>query len=335
MSLGTRLDPDSKALIKELRDAGLSDQAIAAAWPSWWDDAAASSSSARAELRFSMSRKLGLSPQSLLGERVEFVWQDYARFKNLTAGDALQRGVLASFGVAVGRLLLRATPAVRPLVGIEASALRNAVLANREVVDLIGLLTACWALGVPVIHLRVFPLRAKSMRAMVVEADGRHAVLLGRDAFYPSPIAFTLAHEIGHAALGHVGSGKAIVDVGTPAFGGDDEEERGADAYGLELLTGSAAPEITTSTDNFSARSLALACMASGPPRGIEPGTLALCVGYMKDKWAIANAALKHLYGERNDVWRVVNTIAQRELRWEELGEDSAQYLSVLINSDA
>lgn len=86
------MDRDSKALVKELKDAGLSDHAINAAWPTWWDDAAASSPSARAELRFALSRKLGLSPQSLLGERVEFVWQDEARFKNLTAGDAFQRG---------------------------------------------------------------------------------------------------------------------------------------------------------------------------------------------------------------------------------------------------
>lgn len=329
------MDPDSKALIKELKDAGLSDQAIAAAWPSWWDDAAATSSSARAELRFSLSRKLGLSPQSLLGERVEFVWQDEARFKNLTAGDALRRGALASFGVAVGRLLLRATPPVRSLEGIAASALRKAVLANRDVVDLVGLLTACWALGVPVVHLRVFPLRAKSMRAMIVEVEGRHAVLLGRDALYPSPIAFTLAHEIGHAALGHVGSGKAIVDVGDPAFEGDDNEEREADAYGLELLTGSAKPAITTSTDNFSARGLAQACIAAGPPRGIEPGTLALCVGYMRQEWATANAALRHVYGERKDIWRVVNALAARELSWDELGEESAQYLRILIGADA
>ncbi|MBN9023307.1 MAG: ImmA/IrrE family metallo-endopeptidase [Rhizobiales bacterium] len=328
------MDSDSKTLIKELKDAGLSDQAIEAAWPSWWDDSAASSSSARAELRFSLSRKLGLSPQSLLGERVEFVWQDEARFKNLTAGDALQRGALASFGVAVGRLLLKATPPVRPLEGIAAFDLRNAILANREFVDLIGLLTACWGLGVPVVHLRVFPLRAKLMRAMIVEVEGRHAVLLGRNAMYPSPIAFTLAHEIGHAALGHVGSGRAIVDVGDPAFDGDDEEEREADAYGLELLTGSAKPAITTNTNNFSALGLAQACMTAGPPRGIEPGTLALCVGYIKDEWVIANSALKHIYSERKDVWRVVNAIAQRELVWDELGDESAQYLRILISSD-
>ncbi len=36
---------------------------------------------------------------------------------------------------------------------------------------------------------------------MVVNADGRFAILLGRDASYPAPVAFTLAHELGHVML--------------------------------------------------------------------------------------------------------------------------------------
>ncbi|MDP2359027.1 MAG: hypothetical protein Q8M31_23620 [Beijerinckiaceae bacterium] len=329
------MDQDSKALIKELRHAGLSSQAIKAAWPSWWDDDAASSPSARAELRFALSRKLGLSPQSLLGEKVEFVWENDVRFKNLTAGDRIERGAVASFGAAVARLLLRATPAVRSMETVTASDLRKAILSGRPLVDLVGLISACWGLGVPVIHLRVFPLRAKFMRAMVVAVDGRHAILLGRDAFYPAPIAFTLAHEIGHAALRHIGNGKALVDVGDPSYGGNDEEERDADSYGLELLTGSAQPTITTNIENFSARSLAAACIEAGPPRGIEPGSLALCVGYTQNNWIIANAALRHVYSERKAVWTEVNALAARELRWDDIGEESADYLRSVMSADA
>ncbi|OBP72351.1 hypothetical protein BAE42_16200 [Mesorhizobium loti] len=328
------MDPDSKALIKELKDAGLSDQAIRAAWPSWWSDEAASSASARTELRFALSRRLGLEPQSLLGARVEFVWQDDTRFKNLTAGDAVQRGALASFGNAVGRLLLRATPRVRSMEAIGAITLRNAILSGRSVVDLVGLISACWGLGVPVIHLRVFPLRIKAMRAMVVEVEGRHAILLGRDAFYPAPIAFTLAHEIGHAALGHIGNNKTLVDIGDSSFGSEDQEEQEADRYGLELLTGSAEPVITTNIDNFSARGLAEACLEAGPSRGIEPGTLALCTGYVRDDWVVANAALRHVYSERKPVWREINAMAAGELNWGNLSDESIEYLGSVMGND-
>ena len=328
------MDADSKALVKELKDAGLSEQAIFAAWPSWWDDEAASSPSARAELRFALSRNLGLAPQSLLGERVEFVWQDEARFKNLAAGNSIARGALASFGVAMGRMLLRATPYVASMAGLEAQRLRRAILSASPVVDLSGLLSACWGLGVPVVHLRIFPLPSKSMRAMVVKVEGRHAILLGRDANYPAPIAFTLAHEVGHVARGHVGSGKAIVDVGDPSFAGDDLEERQADAYGLELLTGSTQPSITTNIDNYSARGLAGACVTAGPPRGIEPGTLALCVGYLHDNWVAANAALRFIYPERKPVWEGVNRLAQHQLLWENLSDELARYLRLVLGTN-
>jgi hypothetical protein len=325
------VDDSTKKLVKELRGAGLSDQAIKAAWPSWWNDDAELSESGRAELRFALARKLGLSPRSLLGERVEFVWKDDARFKNLTAEDATQQAALASFGVAIGRLMLRATPEVRSIIGIGAMELRKAILGGRTVVDLQGLVSACWALGVPIIHLRVFPLEAKSMRAMVVEVEGRHAILLGRDASYPAQIAFTLAHEIGHAALGHITGAKAIVDIGESEHDGGDPQEREADEYGLTVLTASTHPAITTSTNNYRARSLARAVMEAGPPRHIEPGMLALCVGYIQQNWGTAIASLRHIYGKKIEVWREVNRIADRQLRWDQLNDESADYLRTVM----
>jgi hypothetical protein len=322
-----RVDEDTRKLVGELKRAGLSDQAIRAAWPSWWHDDASTTRSGRTELRFALARKLGLSPQSLIGERVEFVWKDDARFKNLLTENAAQRAALASFGVSVGRLMLRATPEARSIVGVGATDFRRAILAQREVVDLMGLVGACWAVGVPIIHLRIFPLKAKSMRAMIVAADGRYAILLGRDSSYPAPIAFTLAHELGHAALRHVGSAKALIDIGDPEYQGPDPEEGEADRYGLTLLTGSPEPIITTNISDYSARSLATAAKETGPPRGIEPGTLALCVGYIHQNWATSMAALRHIYSERKEVWREINGVAASQFRWGELNDESADYL--------
>lgn len=330
------MDAETRKLIGELKAAGLSDQAIEAAWPSWWGEDAGATKSGRAELRFALARKLGLSPQSLLGERVEFVWKDDARFKNLAAQHLVQQAALTSFGVALGRLVLRATPEARPITGLKAVDLRNAILSSHGLVDLVGLLSASWAFGIPVIHLRVFPLHAKSMRAMVIGVEGRYAILLGRDALYPAPIAFTLAHELGHAALGHITrDARVLVDVGDAEFQGADIEEREADKYGLALLTGSPEPIITTNIDNFSARSLAAESIRVGPPRGIEPGTLALCVGYVQRNWATSVASLRYIYNEQKDVWREVNGLAESQFQWDKLTEESADYLrKVMTCSD-
>jgi hypothetical protein len=327
------VDENTNRLRKELRRAGLSNAAIEAAWPAWWSDELAASPSGRAELRFALARRLGLAPKPLLGERVEFVWKDSARFKHLTTQDAQQQDILSSFGVSVGRLLLRATERGRGFGGLSASQLRDSILKSARFVDLHELLATCWALGVPVIQLRVFPLAAKSMHAMVVELEGRHAILLGRDASYPAPVAFTLAHEIGHIVANHINGATALVDVEDPAQASTrDVEESEADAFALAVLTGSSEPQITTGLENYNAPTLANAVLKAGPAHNIEPGILALCVAYRQRNWAVAMSALKFIYSEAKPAWKEVNGIAQSFIGWDLLEEDGADYLRNLMN---
>lgn len=322
-------------LIRELRRAGFSRAAIHAAWPSWWNKEAAKSPSGRSELRFALARRLGLSPKPLLGERVEFTWNDEARFKHLTTQDAAQRAVLTSFGMSIGRLLLRATPGVPLKTIASAEALREAILTTRAFVDLNALLGTCWALGIPVIHLRVFALEAKRIHAMVVTVDGRFAILLGRDANYPAPVAFTLAHEIGHVVLGHLADAPALVDLEDPATAGDaDEQEGDADRFALTLLTGVPEPKITTNLDQFNAPTLARAVLKAATEYGIEPGTLALCLAHRRNMWPVAMGALRFVYGERKATWREVNGVADMNLAWDELGDEAGHYLRTIMTGE-
>lgn len=327
---------DRKTLIERLRKAGISQAAIQAAWPSWWTDEADATPSGRAELRFALARRLGLEPKPLLGERVEFVWNDEARFKHLSAEDEVKKAVLTSFGMSIGRLLLRATPAP-PTKIVTAEVLRDAILATSTFVDLGTLVATCWALRVPVIHLRVFPLEAKSMHAMVVKTDGRFAVLLGRDSSYPAPVAFTLAHELGHVMLDHLSDAPALVDIEDPALmhNGDDQEQQ-ADRFALTLLTGSPEPEIHTTLDRFNAPTLAAAVLDAAGRYAVEPGTLALCLAYRRNAWPVAMSALRFIYGEQKPAWREVNSIADTELDWNQLGDEAAQYLrNVMVGTNA
>lgn len=327
---------DDENLIERLRKAGFSRAAIQAAWPSWWSEEAGATPSGRAELRFALARRLGLEPKPLLGERVEFVWNDEARFKHLSTHDEAQRAALTSFGMSVGRLLLRATPS-GPTDLIAAQELRDAILAGSQFVDLGSLIGTCWALRIPVIHLRVFPLEAKSMHAVVVGVDGRFAILLGRDAAYPAPVAFTLAHELGHVMLGHLANAPALIDLEDPALARDgDEQEEEADKFALTLLTGSPEPDIRTDIDHYNAPTLAAAVLRAAGEYAVEPGTLALCLAYGRGLWPVAMSALGFIYGEKKPAWREVNGIADGELDWDLLGDEAAHYLrNVMIGDNA
>ncbi|WP_234831173.1 ImmA/IrrE family metallo-endopeptidase [Rhodopseudomonas palustris] len=327
------MDHNSAKLFKELKEAGLSRAAIEAAWPVWWSDDLSESPSARAELRFALARKLGLAPKPLLGERVEFVWRDSAKFKNLSIQNSTQQDILSSFGVSIGRLLLRATPIGRGFDGLSAEAIRGSIIRSTAgYVDLRALLSTSWAVGVPVIQLKVFPLTTKSMHAMVIESGGRHAIILGRDASYPAPVAFTLAHEIGHIVGGHLKGASALVDLEDPALASSyDADESEADAFALSVLTGTPTLTITTELQNYNAPTLARAVLNAAPLYGIEPGTFALCVAYRQKNWAVAMSALKFIYAEAKPVWKEVNGIADSYIDWDALGDEAEDYLRKLM----
>lgn len=318
---------DADSLRAQLRAAGLSRAAVDAAWPEWWSDQAEASVSARTELRLAVARNLGLAPKELVGERVDFVWRDRARFKHLRVEDEVPVAALNSFGVSVGRCLIEATERNGDLVGLSAAELRG-ILLEMGVPDLAGLLTVCWALGVPVAHLRVWPLAQKAMHAMVVGEHGRHAILFSREASYPAMVAFTLAHEIGHVALGHVAAGEVLVDAEDPAGQADhDEEETAADRYALEVLLGDPDPDIRIDADTFNHAELADAVLRASPHYGIDPGTLALAVAYRRNAWPVAMAAMKLIQPEPVVVSDLVNNVARTQLDLGRLGSDSAVFI--------
>lgn len=332
-----RLDAERKKLTDELRRAGISKAAINAAWPSWWDGALAASPSGRAELRFALARRLGLRSQPLLGERVEFIWNDEARFKHLTAEDEAARAAMTSFGMAIGKSLLQSVAEGPAMGAIDAARLREALLASRPFADLGGLVSTCWALGIPVIHLRVFPLDAKRMHAMVVHSNGRFAILLGHEARFPAQLAFTLAHELAHIMLGHLAGAPALVDLEDPATAAErDGQELEADGYALTVLTGSSDPTIETNIDDYNAPTLAQAVRRVAPVYRIDPGTLALCLAYRRQSWPVAMAALNMLYPDIGPLWQEVNGVAARQIGWDALTDDASDYLrSVMGLPDA
>lgn len=328
---------DSAASLKArlIRRAGLSDAAISAAWPEWWSKDAEQSPSANAELRFALARKLGLDPRSLFGDnQPRFVWNDTARFKGFSGDPQGDRPIISSFGTALAKLLVEATPIGGNDGVVSAERLRRMLLANeRPFIGLTELLVASWSAGIPVIHLRVYPLSAKRMSAMSVRVGNRFAILLAKDAVYPAPTAFHLAHELGHIFLGHLTDGAAIVDLeslGKTTIA-DDPEEQQADAFAMEVLTGRAHPELVVEGEGRSARRLAAEALRVGQAERIEPGTVALTFGHATAAWPTAMASLAHIYSRPLDVWRIVNRIALQNLELQRLSDEAESYVRAVM----
>jgi hypothetical protein len=302
---------------------------IRLAWPSWWSDEAEASASARAELRFVIARRLGLDAIALVEEDApRFVW-NVASFKALSTTSESQRAAITSYGTSLATAIVGAVPGALGGQDLDAGNMRASMLAGRAFVGLQDVLSLCWGLGVPVIHLKVFPFKAKRMCAMAVRVRDRYSVLLAKESNFPGQIAYYIAHELGHIALGHLATNPAIVDLDDPLSLplDTDREEQDADRYALQLLTGEPEPRILTETRRFSAASLARAVRDTGPQLHIEPGVLALCFGHNTRRWDKVFAALKLIYPQRQPVSEYINRVAFSQLALGALSEDGEEYL--------
>ena len=329
---------NAAALRSRLRAVGLSSQAIRAAWPAWWAPEAEASVSARVELRFELARRLGLDPRSLIDPAAEpsFLWRG-GRFKRLAAESQREQWAISSFGTTVGRLLLQASADGEPsLLARGPGLLRGAILdAGSPFVSLEDLLALAWAAGVAVAHLRVFPLDQKRMAAMSVRPDRRSAILLAKDAKYPAPIEFYLAHELGHIALGHIAAGGLVVDLeeAVPRLELTDREERAADGYAIELLTGTPGLTVEPFEKPGLGSEIARTVLAAAGRERIEPGILAQLYGFATGEWASVGVALRNIYRGPRDVAASVNEIARGQLRFDALPDDGALFLKAVLGS--
>jgi hypothetical protein len=287
-----------------------------------------------------VARRLGLDPGALLlDDEPRFLWREEARFKHLGSEDEVEQAGIASFGRAVAMALASAVaPPKFDLSGQTANDLRTQLLgAGRPYVTLDNLVALSWSVGIPVVHLRVFPWPQKRMAAMTVRIGEQSFVLLAKEAVYPAWIAFYLAHELAHIALAHVDADQALVDLddGDKPAANTDDEEQAADAWALELLTGRPKPDVVSADGPASAGELARVALSSADELGIEPGTLALCFGYSTGLWAVANGSLKAIYREAAPVWRAINAFARTQLALDESTTDVSEFLEDVLELGA
>jgi hypothetical protein len=319
---------------RRLRRAGLAPSAIRAVWPTWWSKEAEGSASAMVELRYTLARRLGLSPQSLFDDGTpEFLWTDEAKFKNVGAQSDHDLAVLTSFGVAIGQALLAAVPPPRASLPDSASSLREILLATEPTIGLGLLLNVCWSLGIPVVQLTVFPLGAKRMHALTVHIHGRFALLLGRRSHYEAEVAYIIAHELGHIARKHLNLSTALVEAEDPITRAGDDEEQEADRYALELLTGNSEMEVVADRPDFTARQLAESALRAAVTYQIDPGVLALCLGHSSGRWRQAFGALKIMSG-RSNVPGQVNALARQQLETSTLPVDIQDFLDIVMGGE-
>lgn len=115
----------------------------------------------------------------------------------------------------------------------DAAALRKAVLDGKErEITLADLLRFAWENGILVVPMAAGP----GFQAVAWYVAQRPVIVLRLTRSYSAQWLFTLAHELGHLALGHIKADSGLVDVDEPGKVAGDQAEDEANEFAKEVL---------------------------------------------------------------------------------------------------
>lgn len=225
------------SLLKKLSAVGLSESYVRrAGLPSWWDDELNEIPSAVLEGSAHIAQRLHLDLTSLLEDDSE------AKFKSLLPTKFKYHSQQASDVPYVSHQVASRVAEIvalslkpQPFIPIPTAVkqVRKDVLTHGSKVDLESLLSYCWQHGIAVVYFNDYPKDTRKITGMIQWQGDRPVILLSHKTTHPAWLAFHLAHELGHLALGHVETGILIDDEINES---DDAEETAANRFAVELL---------------------------------------------------------------------------------------------------
>lgn len=274
--------------------------------PDWWDDAQAAVPATRAVAEFAISRFLGIPIADLRDPTASLALPAPSHAKLKLRSDATREKVAPGLALAdrAARLLVdllaqnEEGASLPAFTGTRTAAqVRQQILAAGDIVTLGTLLEFAWSNGIAVLHLADVPKGSKTFDGMACFVGQVPVVVLASRRQSPPWVAFHLAHELGHLLLGHARAGggpvvDAGLDAGLDATHGDPQE-READVFALEVLTGSRKPTLPKSS--LTGPNLAAWASRIGESEHIDPGTLSLVYGRERRRMPVAQLALKRL----------------------------------------
>lgn len=299
--------------------------------PYWWDDELVNSPGAIQQALISIAKFTSLDIKSVLNTHEPLRFKDSIRcYKH--ANNKEQHDLAAATAIVQSLANTVAGITVNEYVIFQdAQSIRSHFLSEgKPWIDFKSLVNYCWKHGVPVLYLPELPV-SKKMDAVVVDVNGRPVISLTRKHKHESKLLFLLAHEMGHIFHCHLKQGQTLVDMGVNEPDERDEQERQANAFAIELLTGSEDTQFHSNGIRLKADTLAQAAQANSIDMKVDPGHIVLNWGHTTENHGSANSALNILYPAPN--WEnYIKSKLHENIDEDEANEDQLDYLYKLMN---
>lgn len=332
----TVISPNMKSLYSKLGAVGYNTAYVKSLLPDWWDDKIAETPAGFQQASLILGQTFGVRAETLWAENTKPALNlpKGIRFKhreNIAVDDL---SVACAVARSLARIVLKAFPdKSRPNFYLDASELREQLLKRNKWISFKDVLSYCLEMGIPVIHLQHLPKKAKKMEGLAFEQGGRPVIVLTRQRPH-GYMLFDLAHELGHITLGHVTAESTIVDQKIDAEA-DDEDERAANRFALELLTGNPECNIVPVGRWLNGSELASAAIHFGENNQVDPLHIVLNYGKSKNLWGAANAAIVEIAKNTLSDQETLQTSVMKLLDLEELTEDDYAFLQTHLKGKA
>lgn len=305
--------------------------------PAWWDDEAANDEGGLLELQILLARRLNVSLATLQAPTPKPAFREASRrFKTVHPQGSTQLAVSAGVGHGLAQVLAAATSTPLQLPQLSPHELRVALLQRSSSITLDVLCSWLWGQGVPVVHITNWPKQLRRPDAMCLRVGHRPLILIVRNEAAPARLTYLVAHEVGHVMAGHLkaDSNEVLVDDTLPVDDqgfADDEDEKVADAYALELLGGDAlrAASKSLAPRYLDEMKLVLAAMSAAKGKGLDVGQVILSWARLTGEWKTAGMGMRYLMTS-GAAPLVINDAAKKFLDIEELSSDGREHVTQL-----
>lgn len=325
-----------KTLLGSFKALGLTAAQVRHFVPEWWVDEAAADEGGFLELQIVLARRLNVALESLQAVAPAPEFKDATRrFKTVHPQNSTQLAVAAGVGHGLAHVLADACRTEPSGTRFSATDLRARILVNSPSVTLETLCRWLWGEGIPVLHVAAWPNQLRRPDAMCVRVGNRPVVLVVRKEAAPARLAYLVAHEVGHIMSGHLqaDNNAVLVDDTLPVdeqgFANDDDEKV-ADAYAMEVLGGSSLQTACNSLGRpVSEVKLAVAALRACKGTRLDAGQVILGWARLTKDWKLAAMSMKYLMTS-GPAPTVVNDVAKSYLDVESLSSDGLDHVSRL-----